>query len=51
MSISRLRRINNMEKGRLRWPPRTEGISSRIATITIYHREILRGTLDQLLLK
>ena len=51
MSISRSRRTSNRERGRLRWSLRIEGISGRTCTIIVDLREILRGTLDQLLLK
>ena len=51
MSISRLRRTSNRERGRLRWSLRTERILGWIGTITADLREILRGILDQLLLR
>ena len=51
MSISRLRRTSNRERGRLRWSLRIERISGWIGIITADLREILRGILDQLLLR
>ena len=51
MSINRSRRTSNRERGRLRWSLRTERISGWIGTITADLREILRGILDQLLLR
>ena len=51
MSISRSKRTSNKERGRLRCSFKTEGISGRIGTIKIDLGEILRGTLDQLLLR
>ena len=51
MSISRLRRTNNRERGRLSWSLRTERILGWIGTITADLREILWGILDQLLLR
>ena len=51
MSISRSRRTSSRERGRLRRSLRTKGISGRIGTITADLGEILRDTLDQLLLR
>ena len=42
---------HNRERGRLRWSLRIERISGWIGTITANLREILRGILDQLLLR
>ena len=51
MSISKLRRTSNKERGRLRWSLKTKGISGQTGTITTDLREILQGILDLLLLK
>ena len=51
MSISRLKRTSNKERGKLRWSFRIKGISGRIGTITTDLREILRGIQDLLLLR
>ena len=51
MSINRLRRTNSKERGKPKYLPKTEGISGRRGTITIYAREILLGILDLLLPK
>jgi len=45
------KRTSNRERGRLRWSFRTEGILGRTCTIIANLGEILRGTLDQLLLR
>ena len=51
MSISWSRKTSNRERGRLKWSLRIEGISGRTGAIITNLRKILRGTLDQLLLK
>ena len=51
MSISRLRRTNNRERGKLKWSLRIEGISGWIGTITTDLKEISLGILDLLLLR
>ena len=51
MSISRLKRTSNKERGKIRWSFRIKGISGRIGTITTDLREILLGTLELLMLR
>ena len=51
MSISRLRRTSNKERGKLRWFLRIKGISGQIGTITTDLREILWDIQDLLLLR
>ena len=51
MSINGSRRTSNRERARLRWSLKTKGISGRTDKITVDLGEILRGILDQPLLK